>query len=252
MSLRRFAIFTKQPYVKGAQGFRRGRLYPGCFTLESCAGLGYEYPLVVISRSAKSAPILLALLMLLPGACSQDNGPAGADPEPSPEPPKVSEAAFELGEVRAFDAQERPESAQKAHDEAVNIVGLINSFYNAAFLNPEQWQSGAHPDLAGLFTAEAQGSMGANLPHLAMAELSDQVELVEPTLQRMDRTAFFVDDDGSLPLGLVSVTFEATGKVAGGEADVQIRHQAHYWLQREGETYKISAYNTLINAGEGT
>lgn len=163
--------------------------------------------------------------------------------------PKAAEANFKLGAVKAVDPKNRPDSAQKATDEAAKVVDLVNTFYSAAFLDPAKWKSGQHPDLAPLFTAEAQPGEAANLNSLAMSDLSDKIESVESKIQNIDRVTFFVDDDGSLPLGLASVAFEAVGKPSGDGDDVVIRHGASFWLQREGDTYKISAFSTELNAG---
>lgn len=157
--------------------------------------------------------------------------------------------ALELGEVRSVDPQDRPDSLQKARGEAPKVVALVNTFYSAAFLDPAKWQGGQHPDLVGLFTAEAQPSVGPNLVNLALSDLSDKIERVEAKAQRVDRLTFFVEDDGSLPVGVASVTFEGTGKTGEGD-DVQIKHNAQFWLQREGDSYKISAYSSLINAAQ--
>lgn len=162
----------------------------------------------------------------------------------------MAEAAFQLGEVRAIDPQNRPDSPQKANDEAAKVVALINSFYSSAFLDPAKWQGGAHPDLAALFTAEAQPGLQANLGILAMADLSDRIESIESKAQQVHKLTFFVEDDGSLPLGVATVTFEGVAKPADGD-DANIKHSAHFWLQREGDTYKISAFEAVLQATEG-
>lgn len=164
------------------------------------------------------------------------------------EEPKLAEAAFQLGQVWAIDPQSRPDSPQKANDEAAKVVELINSFYTTAFLDPAQWQGGAHPALAALFTAEAQPGLQANLGSLAMAELSDQVERIESRVQQVHKITFFVEDDGSLPIGVATVAFEGVAKPANGGDDAAVKHTAHFWLQREGDTYKISAFDTALQA----
>jgi hypothetical protein len=165
--------------------------------------------------------------------------------------PKVTEAAFQLGEVRAIDAQNRADSGAKATAEAAKVTALINSFYSSAFLDPAKWQGGKHPDLAALFTAEAQPGLAANLGNLAMSDLSDKIKSVESKRQTLDTVTFYVDDDGSLPIGVASVIFEAVGKPSGKGKDVNIKHQAHYWLQRDGDGYKISAFQDALQVLEG-
>jgi hypothetical protein len=183
---------------------------------------------------------------LVLGACEQAREIIpGAEEEP-----EVPEAAFQLGEVLAIDPQSRPDSPQKANEAAAKVVELINSFYTSAFFDPALWQGGAHPDLAALFTAEAQPGLQANLGSLAMAELSDQVESVESTSQQVHKVTFFVEDDGSLPIGVATVTFDGVAKPAGGGDDAAVKHAAHFWLQREGDSYRISAFESAVVAAE--
>lgn len=200
---------------------------------------------MLTNRLLRVLPPLLALA-LVAGACDQ-----AAEILPGGEEPAVREASFQLGGSRAVDPHQRPDSDQKAADEAQKVVTLINNFYSAAFLDPEKWQGGQHPDLAGLFTAEAQPGLAANLNNLALSDLSDRIERVEPREQNLVGVTFYVDDDGSLPLGVASVAFAAVGKPSNGGEDVQIDHAAHYWLQRDGESYKISAFSTALIADEG-
>lgn len=200
---------------------------------------------MVTNRLRPALPLLLCATLVL-GACDKvkEAVPGGK--------PKVSEAAFQLGEVRAVDAQNRGDSGAKAAAEAPKITTLINTFYSSAFLDPAKWQGGTHPDLAALFTAEAQPGLAANLGNLAMSDLSDKIESVESKRQTVDTVTFYVDDEGNLPIGVASVIFEAVGKPSGGGKDVNIKHQAHYWLQRDGDTYKISAFQDALQVLEGT
>ena len=189
---------------------------------------------------------LLACALLL-GAC--DRAAEVLPGTQKGEEPEVSEAAFQVGEVRVVDPQDRPDSAQKAQAEAPKVAALMNSLYSSAFLDPAKWQGGTHPDLPANFTGEAQAGVGPNLGNLALADLADQLESVQSSKQSVDRITFFVEDDGSLPIGLASVTFEAVGHPKDGD-DVAITHAANYWLQREGDTYKISAFDAGISAVE--
>ena len=186
-------------------------------------------------------------MVLVLGACDKVK-----EAVPGAKKPKVTEAAFQLGEVRAIDAQNRGDSGAKATAEAAKITTLINNFYSSAFLDPAKWQGGKHPDLAALFTAEAQPGLAANLGNLAMSDLSDKIESVESKRQTLDTVTFYVDDDGNLPIGVASVIFEGVGKPSGDGKDVNIKHQAHYWLQRDGDSYKISAFQDALQVLEGT
>ena len=190
------------------------------------------------NRPLRLIPALLSLA-LIAGACerAREALPGRRGPEP------VTEGAFQLGEVRAIDPQDRPDSGQKAQAEAQKVVALMNTFYNAAFFDRAKWQGGQHRELAALFTAEAQPGVAPNLGNLALSDLAQKIERVEARRQSIDRVTFFIEQDGSLPAGVATVAFEAVGKPSGGGRDVVIRHGAHYWLQRDGEGYKISAFD---------
>lgn len=187
-------------------------------------------------------------MTLLLGGCDQvrEAVPGGDDGGPT-----INEGDFELGEVRAVDPLERPDSGQKAQDSANRALALVNRYYTVAFLDPTRWVNGTHPELASLFTAEAQPSIGPNLTHLAMSELWDQIESVEPVSQRLSKISFLVEPDGSLPLGIAYANFEGEGTSFEGD-DVTIVHDAVFYLQREGEDYKIYAYTTRLNAEEAS
>ncbi len=189
---------------------------------------------------------LLVIVGLLLGACDKvkEVVPDAIKPEP-----KLAAANFHLGTVTAVDPQNRSDSAQKANEEAAKVLALMNAFYSAAFLDPAKWEGGQHPDLAPLFTAEAQPGVAANLTSLAMSDLSDKIESVESGVQNVDRLTMFVDEDGSLPVGLASVSFEAVAQPEDGGDEVTIRHAASYWLQRDGDGYRISAFTADLKAG---
>lgn len=200
---------------------------------------------MVINRRIRLLPALLATVVVL-GACDRA---AEILPGVEQEPP-VREADFQLGEVRAVDPQARPDSGDKASVEAPKIAALMNSYYSAAFLDPAKWQGGQHPELAALFTAEARPGLAANLGKLALADLSQQIERVVPQKQSVDKVTFFVEDDGSLPIGVATVSFEGIAEPSGEGPDVPIAHGAHYWLQREGEGYLISAFEAVLIAAQ--
>lgn len=204
-----------------------------------------EYASVTGKRLLRLIPALLAAVLVL-GACDK-----AAEVLPGKQKAEVQQAGFKVGSVRVVDPRDRPDSGQKVEDQIPKVTELMNSFYNAAFLDPGKWQGGSHPDLAPLFTAEAQPGVNDNLNNLAISDLADKIESIEAQNQSMDQITFFVDEDGSLPIGLVSVTFEALGKPFEGK-NVGIRHQANYWLQPDGDSYKISAFATALTAaGEG-
>jgi hypothetical protein len=212
---------------------------------ESCHEGREEYVPVPYNRLSRSLPLLLAFALVL-GACERvrEAVPGGDDGGGGP---KISEANFQLGEVRAVDPLERPDSGQKAQDSAGRVLALVNRYYAVSFLDPTRWVNGQHPELNDLFTAESRPSIGPNINHLAISDLWDKIESVEPVTQRLGKVSFDVEPDGSLPIGIATVTFEGKGKAVDGD-DVTIKHDAVFYLQREGEDYRISAFTTSLTA----
>lgn len=181
-------------------------------------------------------------------------------------PREISPATpnFRTVEVRPVDPKDRPESAQRANDQAGKVVKLLNDYYLVAMLRPARWTPNPkatpprQPELllAGFFTAEAQPAVAGNIGALALGDLGKLLERVDPTRQEATKVSVEFEDDGTAPFAVVSVTFEAKAKTKkrekAGRADVNISHQATFWLIDEGGTYKIFAYTAELKADEVT
>jgi hypothetical protein len=164
-------------------------------------------------------------------------------PKPKPSPSPVS-AAFSSGEVRALDPSNRPEATQRATEEASRVVTFLNSYYDVAFVKPSAWQKGTHPGLSLLFTPDAASTVtGTVLQALALSDIAPKIKSVKPTKQSATKMSFEVESDLSMPFVFVTVAFEAKGTtVAKADGPVAIVHSATYLLQRDGDSYKIAAY----------
>jgi hypothetical protein len=202
-----------------------------------------RYPLAV-------AAIVAVMAMMLAG-CKTSGRPGTPKSGGKTQPPQAGEADFKV-EARAVDPKDRPDAGQKATDAGTKVAKLLNDYYTIAFLDPDKWEKGTHPDLKSLFTTDAQGQVGANLGGLALADIAPQLESVTGTKQEA-KVSFSVDDDGSLPVGVATVTFEATGTPSKGkDGPVSISHNATFWLALDGDSYKISAYTTELKADTAT
>jgi hypothetical protein len=159
-------------------------------------------------------------------------------------PPPPPKADFKAVEVRAVDVHDREEANQKANEQTQHVITLLNNFYQAGFLTPEPPEK-----LVGFFTAESQPSVATNLGALALAELAERFERVDPTRQEASKISFEIGDDLSALNAVVSVAFEADGKTKDPqEGPVKIAHSAVLWLTVEGDSYKIWAYATELKA----
>lgn len=204
-------------------------------------------------KSTRPWPILLAhlaaLLLLLP-ACGDASrpGPGGGG---EPEPEEVS-ADFERQDVFTIDPLERQEAVQKVlRQEAPKVIEMLNSLYDAAFVDPELWEDGAHPAMFEYFSDESRGQAQQDIESLALGAVAADLERVEPTQQEAERITLYVLEDLGTPIGLVTVHFEATGIPEDeDQPPVEIVHDAAYWLSFL-DGYKITDYSVDLQIGPG-
>lgn len=172
---------------------------------------------------------------------------------------------FKIVETRAVDPRDRPESQQRATEQATLVVKMLNEYYRLAMLRPSIWAPDpkASPPptrgadrLATFFSAEAQPALAQNLDALAVADLGKSLERVDPTRQDATKLSVEFEEDGSTPLAVVTVSFAADGTTKkrdeGGRAKVKIVHTANFWLVLEAGAYKIFAYTVELKADELT
>jgi hypothetical protein len=202
---------------------------------------------------------LLALGVVVLGVAAyflflRGNGIPGLKKEPPP-----ASAAVTVAEVKAIDAQDRPEASQKAQAESAKVTALLNKFYTLAVLRPQRWatrpeegstEKAADAELSEFFTEEARPSLAPNIGALALADLGARLERVDPTKQQATKISFEVEEDMSLPFAIVTVSYEAKGKAKEKADDpVNLVHNATYWLSLQADgSYRITAYNSELKA----
>jgi hypothetical protein len=194
--------------------------------------------------------LVLAMTALLLSAC---NGGVDLPKIRKQEEKPPARADFKILETRAVDSQDRPEAAQKAAEAGPLVQKLLNDFYMGAFIDPNAWGDGAHESIKALFTGEAQPHVAPNLGGLALADLAPRISRVNPTKQEAGKLTLMAEGDLSLPVGLVNVIFEADAEAKEGkDSPVRIIHQAIFWLVREGDSYRISAFEAALQADTKT
>lgn len=166
------------------------------------------------------------------------------------EPPKGA-ADFKAREIRAVNPSDRPEAQAKATEESARVIAMLNGLYSAGFIDRAKWSGGSHPDLPGFFTAEARPQVAYNLGALALADLAPQIKAVLPSRQDA-RISFFVEDDLSTPVAVVSTSFEATATPARGKDPISVVDNGTFWLVKEADAYKIYAFSTELKADSQT
>ncbi|MDQ4149381.1 MAG: hypothetical protein M3164_05235 [Actinomycetota bacterium] len=171
----------------------------------------------------------------------------GGRPE---QPPAVAD--FRILEANASDPRDRPEANQRAAEAAGIVKRLVDEYYATAFVDPSRWADGRHEPIAALFTGEARPHVAPNLGGLALADLAPRLERVSPTRQEA-KIRFLAEDDLSLPIGVVATAFEADGTTRErAEGPVKIVHHATFWLVREPDGYRISAFQAELRADTAT
>lgn len=192
--------------------------------------------------------LLISTLMLVPLAACRSQAPRDSAESPT----YVSRADFKPGQIRPVHLSDRPESQARADEEAAEVIALVNGFYSTAFLDRKKWSGGTHPGLADFFTAEAKPHIGPNLGALALADLAPRLAGLTPTKQEAHRISFFLEDDLSVPLGVVSTIFEARAAPARGKTPVAVVHTATVWVVKEGDAFRIYSYTAELKADSQT
>lgn len=192
----------------------------------------------------RKMPAFAAATVMVLGGCT------GSDPKAKPKPsPVVLKADLSQGEVKAVSGNDAPQASQRATEEVPKVLSTLNNFYTVAFVDPKKWSSGTHPELAGLFSAEAQPSLTANLGAMAWADLAPKIKSFKPDKQQLTKVSFFLENDLSAPAAIATVSFEGVGTTkAKADGPVRLVHTATFWLSRDGDAYKISAYSAELKA----
>lgn len=177
-------------------------------------------------------------------ACS-GGGDGGPKARPTPDPG----SAFQIEAVLGVDAKDRPEAATRAQEEAAKIKATVDSFYDIAFVKKSRWGGGQHPDLAGLFVADAQPTVAPNLTALALADSAPQISKMTIKQQKISKTTVLVEDDLSTAAAVATTSFVGTATLAKkGSQPVDVTHSMTMWLLSEGGTWKIYAYSASLKA----
>lgn len=195
--------------------------------------------------------LIWVVVLLLPAAvmisCDGEEQPAR---KKAPPVPKVE---FKVGEIRAIDAQDRPQAGGKAQEEAARVVTLLNSYYAAAFVDPAKWQGGAHPELPSLFSPDVHAQLPPQVGALALGDIAPKISRIRPTKLEAPKLTFFIEADLTAPYAVVTTIFEATATAkVKAESPVKIAHTATFWLRSEGDAYKIMGFKTHLVADTET
>jgi hypothetical protein len=148
------------------------------------------------------------------------------------------------------------------------LQGLLNTYYERAFLRPERWdpQPEAPPiedEVLEAFSPGAKEKAMASINAFGLGELGPMFSFVDPVVQEARATAFR-DSDGSVPGIVVTTNFIATAtirpdpptfmdRLLDREPDltfVDLVHKAELWLVPDGVAYRVIAFKVQLEADE--
>jgi hypothetical protein len=150
-------------------------------------------------------------------------------------------ADFSTMGVRAVDAQDRQSSNAAANAALKQVINLVNTYYDNAFLQPSDWANGSFPNLSGLFTSDAAGTVPANLQTLSLGPLASQVAGVKPQTETTTIVSVLIEPNGSASYATVTTRFAGTTVPVGSAASVQILQSAQFMI--DASDYKIAGYD---------
>lgn len=213
-------------------------------------GIWGRMPAVPDARRLR-APIPIALVLLLVlvmGACSR-SGDGGADGERSPSPDAApATVSFNATAVQASDAADRPEANAKATEVAGKIVDLMNRYYAIAFVDPEKWSGGQHPELAQIFADAVRAQVAGQIQGLALGDLAPRIKVVRPDRQDVS-VKVDVEQDISTPVVSAVTRFEATAETQDeGDGPVKIVHELRVLAAPAGGSFAIAGGTANLTA----
>lgn len=206
--------------------------------------MGRIRPVPVPTRLGTVVVVVAAVALLTLPACSKKKAAAkptptritpaaSPSPSPSPSPSQTPEAQanFIAQGVQPVDSEDRASAAPTANDVARKVIGIVNSYYNVAFIQSARWAGGSHPDLPGLFSDDARASVAPNLQVLALGSVAPQLRRVDPNLQNAGVVKVLIEHNGSASMAAVSTLFDGTGHRTGAGAPVvHIVHKAQFLI----------------------
>ena len=179
----------------------------------------------------------IALAVLLRGGGSPTR--AGRSPTPSPAvvPARVP-FRFSLNSVTAtsFTGKSAPKAARKAADQ---ITVVLSGWYDAAFTDPAEWRSGPAPSAWSAFSRPVIGRAKKDRQALSLGPVAG-LTVLEATGSRLNVRVLL--DPSLKTVGAVAyVTFDAAGKLAGGDI-LEVTNTARFILRPVRGHWVIVAY----------
>lgn len=175
------------------------------------------------------AGVAATVLFLVLRTSDKQGGPPVASPTPSvPPPPARIPFEFGLTSVTAtsYTGLNAPRSAARA-GELIRV--LMSRFYDAGFVDPNEWTQGQPSDIWSVFAKDtARQARASATPALTLGKVKGLESL------QVDRTRLFVrvllDPSHHAISAVATVSFDATGKLADGDL-LAVANDAQFLLR---------------------
>jgi hypothetical protein len=179
-------------------------------------------------RTAIGLVVLIALAALAVGKCT------GGD---QAETPQVSFTATVRAET---DGKAVAPEAIEAESDA--IVGLLNDWYQRAFMDPRLFGDGDFRAVSARFTEEARAQFARDIDSLTIGEARTEVASVVPGRMTVGITVFF--ENGAAPrFATASVRFSALATLKDREAlPLQIVQNAKLHFEKSDSDWLVAYY----------
>lgn len=179
--------------------------------------------------------IAVVLLVAIASVIGNLLGGEEVPPEPTPQ------IAF-AGSVRGqSDGVAASTAAAKA--EAAQITGVLNDWYQRAFVDPALFGDGTFSEVRAHFAEKARASFDKEMDSLTIGEAREEVEFVRPEKSRADITVFFAK--GREPrFAVAQVTFQARARLKDEDAlPLRIAQRATYHLEKISGAWVVAWFD---------
>ncbi|HYT77901.1 MAG TPA: hypothetical protein VEQ37_01295 [Actinomycetota bacterium] len=171
--------------------------------------------------------IAVGAVVLISRGGGTSAGPSHPPPPTSPPPPSREAFAFPLSKTHAVATGKG--NAAETQRAAAGIQTTLSAFYDAAFMDPKARQQGLPAGAWNAFAQPIQEQAKSDAGSLTLGEAGrtiDQLSVTDASLS----VRVLLDPSGHPQAAIANVTFDASGKLTGGEA-VLVSNRASFLLR---------------------
>ena len=168
--------------------------------------------------------------------------PSGGGTHVAPEAPDLTFRVDKVVAIPVTPAQTPKELADAAKAAGDSAVGVIDTIYTEAFLDPSSWNGGDYGDAWTQFTDDAATRAEAEADVLtAGSGAGDLYTTIEPEQARL-QPRVLMDGAGKAVSVEAVVTFWAKGIHDDGSFTL-FKSTGHYFLRHDGSDWKVVAFD---------